>query len=78
MLVQPGDVNRPSRRKGSVKPEEEREVPVNRHEPPKPVRSRESQAPSLEETHWWMQNPETPIRNHKKRGRRTLPNLDKL
>jgi len=61
-----------------MKPQEEREVPVYRYEASKPVRSRESQAPSLEKTQWWMKNPKTPIRNHSKHGWWTLPDIDNL
>ena len=78
MLVSAGDVDRLSRREGSVKPRKEREVPVYRYETSKSMRSRKSQAPSLEKTQWWMKNPKIPIRNHSKRGWWTLPDTDKI
>jgi hypothetical protein len=78
MLVYSADADRLSRREGSVKPQEEREVLVYRYETPKPVRSRKSQAPSLEKTQWWMKNPKIPIRNCSKRGWWTLPDTDKI
>jgi hypothetical protein len=78
MLVSAGDVDRLSRREGSVKPQEEREVLVYKYETPRSVRSRESQAPSLVKTQWWRKNPKVPIRNHRKRGWWTLPDLDRL